>query len=172
MIDPSVGKCWQLWGACVRPYKHHACGLEPGHSIGHVCYECRDVCSEPEKSFQPGASVAEHNRRSSFPQPTVGRIVHFYEAHRELDVGKPLAAIITSVGRVFEESRGKLVKHEDCCSLTVFRPEDSPCIIDDAEYAETPKPGCWSWPPREIIRAALDRGINDMEREAKRGRKP
>lgn len=65
-------------------------------------------------------------------KPSVGRIVHAYV----LD-NIPYAAIITEVDG------------DEVISLSVFVPESGPPQhTDKMSYSETPKQGCWTWPPR------------------------
>lgn len=72
------------------------------------------------------------------PKPTVGRQVHYY-AHPERDwvlpQGEPLAATVARAEPLV---------------LAVLNPEGNVPVlrIHEPEHSETPKPGCWMWPPR------------------------
>lgn len=67
-------------------------------------------------------------------KPTVGRIVHY---HNEVNPN-PLAAIVTYV---FKNPA------DGMCGLHVFGTEESD--RNGVPFSETPKPGHWSWPPRD-----------------------
>ncbi|MDE8648092.1 hypothetical protein PXH69_24245 [Rhodococcus qingshengii] len=74
--------------------------------------------------------------------PTVGRTVHYhsYGTPGGEYLPEPRAAIVTTV-------------HNPECGNT---PNVGLCVLNptgmffntDVEFSETPKPGCWSWPPR------------------------
>lgn len=54
--------------------------------------------------------------------------------------GVDVAAVVTAVA-----------KDGMSVSLTVFPPDDEPMHLEPGEpipFSETPKAGCWSWPPR------------------------
>lgn len=68
--------------------------------------------------------------------PSVGRIVHYHSYGTPGGEYKPMprAAVIAEV---FEGEE---------CAVVVFNPGG--LFFNRCKYAETPTPGCWSWPPR------------------------
>ena len=70
--------------------------------------------------------------------PTVGRIVHYqaYGTPNGEFLPLPRAAVITDV---HDAATGDV-------SVCVLNP--SGIFFNSVAYSETPKPGCWSWPPR------------------------
>lgn len=72
---------------------------------------------------------------------TVGRIVHVYADDFETEDqihGGPIAAIITEV------------LPDDKAYLCIFPPRQLPGYPRNAvPYSDTPKAGCWTWPPRD-----------------------
>lgn len=68
-------------------------------------------------------------------KPTVGRIVHFYEQGQG-----PFAAIIT------------VVHSETCCTLSVFKPQQTQVYVGSSVQHESVADKSWvywAWPPRE-----------------------
>ena len=66
---------------------------------------------------------------------TVGRTVHYCEATG----AAPLAA---TVAKIEDEKTSRV-------TLFIFNPKwKSPGPKNGVPYSETPKVGCWSWPPR------------------------
>jgi hypothetical protein len=80
-------------------------------------------------------------------KPTVGRIVHYqaYGTPGGEFPSVPRAAIITEVGHdgIAEnfEATGEV-------GLCVMNPTGL-FLNRGVPYSETPRPGCWNWPPRE-----------------------
>jgi hypothetical protein len=72
-------------------------------------------------------------------KPTVGRIVHYTSDVMEED---PWPAIIVFVSAV--ESTGGV----PLVNLAAFDNTGRSRPLLGVAYSETPKPGCWSWPPR------------------------
>ena len=72
-------------------------------------------------------------------KPTINRSVHYqaYGTPNGEHPSVPRAAIITEVT---DETKGIV-------SLAVFNPTGL-FFNCNVEYSETPKPGCWNWPPR------------------------
>lgn len=75
--------------------------------------------------------------------PTVGRIVHYHSYGSPGGEFKPLprAAIVTEVGWDGDGLDDTIV------GLCVLNPTGQ-YFNRRCPYSETPKPGCWSWPPR------------------------
>ena len=67
--------------------------------------------------------------------PSIGRIVHYHLSDR---ADAPRAAIIVDVGS------------ETTVNLQVFTNGGTPGTVwvPHVEFSETPKSGCWTWPPR------------------------
>jgi hypothetical protein len=86
----------------------------------------------PPPSPDPSEATAGTTSRQ---QPTVGRIVHY--GVENFDTIEAHAAIIT---RVFAD--------KTAVTVNIFHPSGSQ-NIQDAEYSEELKVGCWSWPPRD-----------------------
>lgn len=85
--------------------------------------------------------------RTSTPQPTVGRIVHYvgFEAH---DFCEPRAAIVTAVPDLLSEQPNSGPEgYVKAAHLTVFD-VDGTRVRKGVPHATTPTPGHWSWPPR------------------------
>lgn len=82
----------------------------------------------PAKAAVPSAA-----RPAPTPQvPSVSRNVHY-----TTNTGAVRAALIGDVD----------VEDEGIVSLIVFNRLGAHWV-EDVEYSETSKPGCWSWPPR------------------------
>jgi hypothetical protein len=75
--------------------------------------------------------------------PTVGRVVHYHSYGSPGGEFKPQprAAIVTEVGRDGDGVDPTIV------GLCVLNPTGQ-YFNRNCAYSETPKPGCWSWPPR------------------------
>lgn len=72
-------------------------------------------------------------------QPTIGRIVHLHLASEH----DPVAAIITGV------------QPEGTVHLCIFPPLQLPGYpVSAVPYSDEPKPGHWTWPPREGVISA------------------
>lgn len=71
-------------------------------------------------------------------KPSVGRIVHYqsYGTPGGEYLPEPRAAIVTAV-----------LEFPGDVSLCVLNPSGM-FFNERVEYAETPTPGCWNWPPR------------------------
>jgi len=69
-------------------------------------------------------------------KPSVGRIVH-YQAYGTPNGEYPSVPRAAIVAEVYSDTKVKVV---------VFNPTG--LHFNDSEYSETPKPGHWSWPPR------------------------
>jgi hypothetical protein len=83
-------------------------------------------------------------------KPTVGRIVHYqaYGTPGGEHPSLPRAAIITAVHhqpKTDTEEPGPLSSSVDLCVLN----PTGQFFNQGVPFSETPKPGCWSWPPRE-----------------------
>ncbi len=76
-------------------------------------------------------------------KPTVGRIVHYHSYGTPGGEYAPeaRAAIVTAVALVAENPDTYVA------SLAVLNPTGM-FFNEDVEFSESPKPGCWSWPPR------------------------
>lgn len=70
-------------------------------------------------------------------KPSIGRIVHYqaYGTPGGEHPSVPRAAIITEVG------------HDGEVGVCVMNPTGL-FLNRGVKYSETPKPGCWNWPPR------------------------
>ena len=66
-------------------------------------------------------------------KPSIGRIVHYQPTGNEPET---VAAIITAV------------RDSGAVNLAAFLPSAEYFKVVDVPYSETPKSGCWSWPPR------------------------
>lgn len=68
--------------------------------------------------------------------PSIGRIVHYqrFGSPGGEHKAEPSPAVIT---QVYEN---------DECQLFVMNPNG--VYFNRTPFSETPKPGCWSWPPR------------------------
>jgi hypothetical protein len=84
-------------------------------------------------------------------KPTVGRIVHYHSYGTPGGEFKPepRAAVVTGVYPEIDPASG--VGHHPAgpehVDLFVMNPTG--IFLNRAvRYSETPKPGCWSWPPR------------------------
>jgi hypothetical protein len=75
--------------------------------------------------------------------PSVGRIVHYqaYGTPGGEYKSEPRAAIITSVPESLIRGTGRPV------DLCVLNPTGMFFNLK-VPFSETPKPGCWNWPPR------------------------
>ncbi len=71
-------------------------------------------------------------------KPTVGRIVHYqaYGTSGGEFKSVPRAAVITEI------------HSDEEIGVCVLNP--SGIFFNRVKYADPPKPGCWSWPPREV----------------------
>ena len=71
-------------------------------------------------------------------KPSVGRIVHYqkYGTAGGEHKSEPSPAVIT---KILDEESGR-------CQLFVMNPNG--LYFNTTPYSETPKPGHWSWPPR------------------------
>ena len=71
-------------------------------------------------------------------KPSIGRVVHYqkYGTPGGEHLPEPSPAIVT---KVLDETTGQ-------CQLFVMNPNG--VYFNTTEFSETPKPGCWSWPPR------------------------
>lgn len=77
-------------------------------------------------------------------KPSVGRTVH-YQSHGSPNgqhKSEARAAIVTAVHPVFSDERNL-----HAVSLCVLNPTGM-YFDQDVPFSETPKPGCWNWPPR------------------------
>lgn len=74
-------------------------------------------------------------------KPTVGRIVHYYSETADEELNKkPHAALVVHV----------YANPDAYVGLQVFaRLPKEYDMRTSAPFSETPKPGHWSWPPRE-----------------------
>ena len=82
-------------------------------------------------------------------QPSIGRIVHYHSYGTPGGEFKPepRAAVITAIGGVgFKRKDGQYTPVPEV-SLCVLNPTGM-FFNQNVPYSETPKPGCWSWPPR------------------------
>jgi hypothetical protein len=78
-------------------------------------------------------------------KPTVGRIVHYIRT----DDTVTLAAIITFVSDISQASKDPEENGMPLVNLVFFHPSGKDLGgREGASYSKTPKPGCWSWPPR------------------------
>lgn len=90
----------------------------------------------------PQDSAHTFGRNQEQQRPSIGRIVHYTSRGSKDGVYKPevRAAIVTKVGEP-----GTLGEN----TVDVFVINPSGLFFDQmVGYAETPTPGCWSWPPR------------------------
>jgi len=90
----------------------------------------------PSNASKPRSTTMEQ-------KPSIGRIVH-YQSHGSPDgqhKSEPRAAVITAVVKDDGEGDGLLV------SLCVLNPTGM-YFDPQVPFSETPKPGCWRWPPR------------------------
>lgn len=69
-------------------------------------------------------------------KPSVGRDVH-YQAY-----GTPGGEYLP----VPRSAKITAVHDDDECDIIVFNPQG--LFFNRCKFSETPKPGCWSWPPR------------------------
>jgi hypothetical protein len=81
-------------------------------------------------------------------KPTIGRIVHYqaYGTPKGEYPSVPRAAVVTELART---ESGELA-----VSLCILNPTGM-FFTRGVEYSETPKPGCWSWPPREETKTVI-----------------
>lgn len=79
-------------------------------------------------------------------KPTVGRIVHYqsYGTPGGEHLPSPRAAVITEVGHDGIESTFEATGEVGLC---VMNPTGL-FLNRNVPFSETPKPGCWNWPPR------------------------
>lgn len=85
-------------------------------------------------------------------QPSIGRMVHYcvpQTAGKDLPtLQPPRAATITEVpGLLPEQPNSGPEGYVQAVHLTVMHPLGFQHVLN-VHYAETPTPGCWSWPPR------------------------
>ncbi len=75
-------------------------------------------------------------------KPSIGRIVHYqsYGTPNGEYLPEPRAAVVTELSKA-EGSDELLV------GLCIMNPTGL-FFTRGVSYSETPKPGCWSWPPR------------------------
>ena len=86
--------------------------------------------------------MTDSTKTQPSPTPTVGRVVHYqsYGTPGGEFLPEPRAAIVTEV-------RGEMPDGTFRASLCVLNPTGM-FFTQDLDYAETPTPGCWNWPPR------------------------
>jgi hypothetical protein len=79
-------------------------------------------------------------------QPSVGRIVHYqaYGTPNGEYRSEPRAAIVTSVRAGMDHNPLVETFPVDLC---VLNPTGMFFNLN-VRFSETPKPGCWNWPPR------------------------
>lgn len=75
--------------------------------------------------------------------PSIGRIVHYcsYGTPNGEYLSAPRAAIVTAVHTPVPGDG------EETISLCILNPTGM-FFTSGLKYSETPKPGCWSWPPK------------------------
>ena len=76
-------------------------------------------------------------------KPTVGRIVHYqaYGTPGGEFASLPRAAVITET-----HAENRSIPDDGTAVVCVLNP--SGIFFNRVPFSETPKPGCWSWPPR------------------------
>ena len=82
-------------------------------------------------------------------KPTVGRVVH-YQAYGTPGGEFPSVKRAAIITETWEERAPGVVDDADLTmivGLCVLNPTGQ-FFNRDVPYSETPKPGCWNWPPR------------------------
>jgi hypothetical protein len=77
-------------------------------------------------------------------KPTVGRIVHYHSYGTPNGEFKPMPRAAV-VAEVFNAEAGDI-------AICVLNPQGiffNGTADKPTKYSEEPRPGCWSWPPRE-----------------------
>ena len=81
--------------------------------------------------------------------PSVGRIVHYFDGtpadpQAAIVIGVPSPATVAEKWPALRDDTGPGI-----VTLTIFATDrPAPYSVEPVPYSETPKPGCWSWPPR------------------------
>lgn len=82
----------------------------------------------------------------STQRPTIGRIVHFYATTNDVEGKCPNAAMVT---HVWSDECVNLDVAPNAYHCAPFSDGEINRAPTSAPYSDEPKPGHWSWPPRE-----------------------
>lgn len=85
---------------------------------------------------------AMNTRELAPPRPTVGRIVRYYPTGVQGDVPGKLKGVAAIITDVYSPDAATI-------ELQTFGSWVGSEVKRSVQFSETPRLGCWSWPPRE-----------------------